>query len=255
MIAAPLKQGRSKPCISWAKTPWSADPDIHHVEKALKKLEFWWSRIFSSPRRPSWPMWCCPAASFAEKDGTFSNTERRVLKVRQAVEPAGRRIPPRLGDHPGPVHPVRLRHALCLAEAIMEEIGLTPTYGGITYARLEQGPAMALPHAGAPRHRLPAQGPFSRGKGALHRHRLQAAGGGGRCGISPLAHHRPAASPTTTTGTMTRRSRTLDELAPEGWWRSAPRMPQNMEVKDGERVTVSSRRGDIQDQGQGQPAR
>jgi predicted molibdopterin-dependent oxidoreductase YjgC len=110
-----------------------------------------------------------PAASFAEKDGTFTNTERRVQRVRKAVQPAGSsmadwkiicELAGRMGgrgfdyEHPS---------------QIMDEIArLTPSYGGISFERLENGglqwPCPSPGHPGTP---VLHTGRFTRGKGRL----------------------------------------------------------------------------------------
>ena len=108
-----------------------------------------------------------PAACFAETDGTFTNTERRVQRVRKAVD-AARARPRRLGDRRAN-SPARMGYPMDYAgaEAIMDEIAaVTPSYCGITYARLEKrGHPLALPGTGPPGHALPAHGQFTCGLG------------------------------------------------------------------------------------------
>ncbi len=117
-----------------------SDPDANHVIEALKKLEFLVVQDIFLTETGQLADVVLPAASFAEKDGTFTNTERRVQRVRKAIEPVGNskpdwwitcQIAQRMGgkgfdfEHPS---------------EIMDEIArLTPSYGGITYERLEKG--------------------------------------------------------------------------------------------------------------------
>jgi len=186
-----------------------------------------------------------PAATFAEKDGTFTNTERRVQRVRKAFPPPGEAKPDwqiicelstRLG------YPMRYESP---AE-IMEEIArLTPIYGGISYARLEncgiQWPCPTPDHPGTP---FLHKDRFPRGKGKFH----------------PVEHRELMDAPDAqypfilTTGrilwhyhtrTMTKRVEGLEELAPEAYVELNPRDAQSLGVKEGERVRVSSRRGSI----------
>ncbi len=110
-----------------------------------------------------------PGVSFAEKDGTFTNTERRVQRVRKAIEPVGNSRPDwqiisdlstRLG------YPMQYNSPA----AIMEEIAsLTPSYGGIRYERLEglglQWPCPSVDHPGTS---LLHKDKFTRGKGKFH---------------------------------------------------------------------------------------
>jgi formate dehydrogenase major subunit len=108
-----------------------------------------------------------PGASFAEKDGTFTNTERRVQRVRQAIEPVGEskadwviicQIAQKMGA---------AGFDFQSAKAIMEEINrVTPSYGGITYERLEELGSLQWP---CPAPIIPApflhKGKFTRGLG------------------------------------------------------------------------------------------
>ena len=81
-------EGSVKAVYILGKIPWSAIP-TNHVEKALRNAWSWWlSGYFPHPDREL-ATWCFPGASFAEKDGTFTNTERRVQRVRKAIEPVG----------------------------------------------------------------------------------------------------------------------------------------------------------------------
>ncbi len=110
-----------------------------------------------------------PAACYAEKDGTFTNTERRVQRVRKAVEPPGRGAG-RLGDH---LRPLRQRWATPMeyespADIFDEIRTLTPTYAGMTYDRVDacglQWPCPDLDHPGTP---FLHEDTFPRGRGRL----------------------------------------------------------------------------------------
>ncbi len=110
-----------------------------------------------------------PGVSFAEKDGTFTNTERRVQRVRKAIEPVGsaRQDWQIISDLS-----TRLGYPMAYASPaeIMEEIAsLTPSYGGIRYERLEglglQWPCPSVDHPGTS---LLHKDKFTRGKGKFH---------------------------------------------------------------------------------------
>jgi len=188
-----------------------------------------------------------PAASFAEKDGTFTNTERRVQRVRRAVDPPGEARPDwailselarRMGydglSYPGPAE-------------IQDEIArLTPIYGGITYDRLENGtlqwPCRTADDPGTPYlHR----DTFSRGLGKFH--------------ATPFRE--PAELPDETyplilstgrllyhfhTGTLSRRSEGLEQSCPPGNIEVHPDDAAEMGLENGEPVRVTSRRGEIE---------
>jgi predicted molibdopterin-dependent oxidoreductase YjgC len=133
-------EGEIKAMYIMGENPMITDPDVHHVREALSKLDFFvFQDIFFNETAP-YAHVILPACSYAEKDGTFTNTERRVQRVRKAIEPIGdsrddcwivseiaRRMGAKGFDYSG-------------AEKIMEEIArLTPTYAGINYRRLDEG--------------------------------------------------------------------------------------------------------------------
>jgi len=229
------------------ENPVVSDPDANHVVKALEKVELLIVQdIFLTPTARLAHV-VLPGVSFAEKDGTFSNTERRVTRVRKAVEPVGearqdwwiiQEISNRFGfkmDYASP-------------EAIFKEIAsLTPSYGGITYERLEgpglQWPCPSLEHPGTPF--LHKDGKFTRGKGLFH-----------AIDYKPSAELVDDEYPfcMTTgriyahyhTGTMTRNSKALDFEAPEGFLEINPADAKALDVLDGHRVKIASRRGEIE---------
>ena len=121
--------------------PAETDPDTHCVVKALQAMEFVVVTRAYSPRRPrSSRMSFSPPPSFAEKEGTFTNADRRVQRVRKVVEPLpGCRTDVEiicdLADRMGYAMPART------APDIMDEIAsLVPVMAGIDYRRLDQQP-------------------------------------------------------------------------------------------------------------------
>ncbi len=153
-----------------------------------------------------------PASSFAEKDGTFTNTDRRVQRVRKALKPIGQSMPDcqiiaRLSTKMG--YPMNYDSP----EQIMEEIAkLTPAYGGISYSRLEKrGLQLPCPDKGHPGTKFLYEDGFVAGRGKF----------------AVIDYVTPKISPDTAdlcimtpvtalctsgTGTMTRRSRGLRYL-------------------------------------------
>jgi predicted molibdopterin-dependent oxidoreductase YjgC len=186
-----------------------------------------------------------PGASFAEKDGTFSNTERKVLRVRKAVEPVGDARPDWqiIAD-------LSTRFGLPMSYASPSEIfdeiaAVTPSYGGLSYERLEQGgihwPCPSKDHPGTP---ILHTERFARGKGLFHaieyrppeeqvdeKFPLQLTTGR----YFPHYH----------TGTMTRSSPTLDREMPEGHVEMNPQDAAGLGLKDNDQALVSSRRGEV----------
>jgi formate dehydrogenase alpha subunit len=227
------------------ENPLLSDPDSNHVKEQLEKLDFLVvSELFNSETAMMADV-ILPAASFAEKDGTYTATDRRVQRIRRAIEPLGdslpdwvilSRISERVGykmeyDSPGD---------------IMDEIAsLGGIYGGITYPRLEEEdlrwPCTDEGHSGT---LILHQGRFSGGLGRFH----------------AVEHRPPAEVPDenyplilTTgrllfhwhTGTMTRRSGTLTDQINEPFVEINPINAEELGIIDGDTVKVSSRRGRI----------
>ena len=127
-----------------------------------------------------------PATCFAEKDGTFANTERRIQRVRKAVDAPGQARPdwqiisqvatamgyPMSYNDPGEIYD--------------EMAALSPNFAGINYERIDKvGHPVALPHQGAPGHPLPACRPLYPGAWALPGHPPHPACRGAGCGNTP----------------------------------------------------------------------
>ncbi len=164
-----IGEGKIKALFILGENPLLSDPNISKVEEELKHLDLLVVQDIFLSETAQLAHIVLPGVSFAEKDGTFTNTERRVQRVRKAIEPIGNARPDweiicdlssRLG------YPMKYHSP---AE-IMEEIAsLTPSYGGIRYERLEkeglQWPCPSLDHAGTP---ILHRDKFTRGKGKFH---------------------------------------------------------------------------------------
>jgi formate dehydrogenase alpha subunit len=238
-----------------------SDPDVQHVIDSLNRLDFLVvSELFMTETAQLADV-VLPAASFAEKDGTFSNTERRVQRVRKVIAPVGecrtdwqavcdvaRRISSKFkvqsssNLEPGTLNLWEYE----TAEQIMNEIAsVTPSYAGITYARIDakglQWPVLNRDHPGTP---ILHTEKFTRGKGLF----------------SPVEHQEPAENPdaqfpfTLTTGrilqhyhtrSMTGRVAGLEQLAPEERVELHPDDAARLGVNDGDWLRVSSRRGRV----------
>lgn len=237
--------GKIKAMLIMGENPMVSDPEIAHVAEALKQLEFLAVLdIFPNETTP-YAHVILPAASFAEKDGTFTNTERRIQRVRKVFDPPGEaradweilcELSRRLG------YPMDYSHP----SQIMEEIAsLVPIYGGISYARLEhqgiQWPCPTPDHPGTP---YLHKDRFPRGKGKFH----------------VVEHRDPAELPDKefpfllTTGrnlwqyhsrTMTGRVPGLAELSPEAYAEINPADAAALGIRDGAKVRITSRRGSI----------
>jgi formate dehydrogenase alpha subunit len=241
-----VHEGQIKAIYLMGENPYLSDPDSKHVREAFDKLDFFVVQDIFLSETALMADVVLPAASFAEKDGTFSNTERRVQRVRKAVEPPGEsqadwwitcQIARRMGARGFDFKD---------ASEIMEEIAsLTPSYGGITYKRLEEGslqwPCSSEDHPGTCILHTEL---FSRGKGHF----------------VPLEYRPSTELPdaeyplvlTTDrslfhyhTGTMTRKVRGLNIFHHEEKMEINPVDAANLGIDDGDTVKVTSRRGEV----------
>ncbi|EGO8521051.1 formate dehydrogenase subunit alpha [Enterococcus faecalis] len=158
--------GNVKGLYIFGEDPIVTDPDTGHVRQALESLDFLVVQELFMTETAAYADVVLPGISYAEKDGTFTNTERRVQRVRKAVEPRGQaredyeifcEVMTRMG------YPCAYESA----KEIMKEISaVTPSFGGINYERLEkeslQWPCRSLTDPGTP---IMHVGSFARGKG------------------------------------------------------------------------------------------
>jgi formate dehydrogenase alpha subunit len=141
-----ITQGRIKAMYITGENPLLSEPDLHHAEKAFKALDFLVVQDIFMHETAEIADVVLPATSFAEKDGTFTNSERRVQRVRKAIEPIGRsrpdwdiicdlarRMSRRLGL--GLEREFSYSHP---SEIWDEMARLTPIVAGISYERLDR---------------------------------------------------------------------------------------------------------------------
>jgi len=241
------ERGEIRAMYIMGENPMLSDPDVNHAEACLKSLDLLVVQDIFLTETAQLADVVLPAACFAEKDGTFTNSERRVQFGHQAVDAPGEarqdwwiigEIAHRLGydgltyDSP---------------RQIMDEINrLTPIYGGMSYDRIgEMGLQWPCPDAEHPGTPILHVGRFSRGLGHL----------------SGVDWRPPAEEPDeqypfifTTgrvlyhfhTGSMTRRSEGLDTICPEALVEINTEDAARLGIADGEVVKVASRRGEVQ---------
>jgi formate dehydrogenase (NADP+) alpha subunit len=227
------------------ENPFLSDPNVNRVRKNLEDMEFIVVQdIFMSETAEHADV-VLPAAAFAEKDGTFTNTERRVQLLHKILDPPGQSKPDwqiicdlstRLG-YPMSYHST---------DEIMDEMAeVMPIYGGISHDRIKkfglQWPCPDKKHPGTP---FLHQGNFTRGKGLF----------------AAVPYIPPAELPDeeyplvlTTgrilyhfhTGTMTRRVKGLDEVRPDGFVEIYPDDAAVLGIKEGDMAEIESRRGKV----------
>jgi predicted molibdopterin-dependent oxidoreductase YjgC len=238
--------GNIKALFIMGENPMLSDPDINHVEDALKNLELLVVQDILPTETTKHADVILPGTSFLEKDGTFTNTERRVQRVRKAIEPVGSSLPDwkilcalfKAFDYPADYNE---------PGEIMEEIrNLTPSYGGISYDRLEKGGLQwPCPDKEHPGTKFLHKDKFSRGLGKFTVNEYRDPGElpdeqypfvmtTGR-----IQHHYH-------TGTMTRRSWALDREYPHGFIEINPLDAEKLGIKNNNKVRVASRRGELE---------
>jgi formate dehydrogenase alpha subunit len=237
--------GEMKAMYIIGENPLVSDPDLNHAEKSFSNLDFLVVQDIFMTETAKIADVVLPAASFAEKDGTFSNTERRVQRIRKAVEAPGSawddwKITSEIAKRMG--YPMAYKNC----REIFEEISrVTPSYGGITYARIDKiglhWPCPAADHPGTP---ILHTEQFTRGKGVFH-----------AIDYIPPAEQIDDEYPLylTTgrvlyhyhTGTMTRKTEGLNECAPESFIEISAADAEKFRIQDGQSVKVASRRGEI----------
>ncbi len=227
------------------ENPMVSDPDTTHIKKALESLDFLVVQDIFMTETAELADVVLPATAYAEKDGTFVNTERRVQRIRKAIDAPGEakndweifmNLMNRLG----------YEQTYESASEIMDEIAtVTPQYAGIDYSRLDgnglQWPCPTKTHEGTK---------------VLHGERFARG-----LGLFKPSEYRPSAEVTDeeypmimTTGrvlyqyhtrTMTGKTEGLNNLAPESYIEISPEAARVKNIESGDLIKVSSRRGSI----------
>ncbi len=227
------------------ENPFISDPDTAHVAHCMNALDFLVVQDLFMTETAKFADVVLPAVSFAEKEGTFVNTERRIQKVNQALSPRGEARPD-WKIIQGIAQKAGFDWNYTCAEDIFQEIvSLTPSYAGVSYDRLGKTgihwPCPTEIHPGTP---VLHMGKFTRGLGRF----------------TAVEHADPAEMPDeeypfmlTTgrilyhyhTGTMTRRSRGLSEIHKEELMELNPADAAALGLKECDLVNVISRRGSV----------
>ena len=236
------------------ENPMLSDPNLTHVEEALRGLDFLVVQDIFLSESAQLAHVVLPAAASLEKDGSFTNTERRVQLLKPVVPAPGQALPDwqiigRLAEQFTRTLDAKLgrrspavRWQFDSTAAIMEELAqVTPSYGGMRHARLAGAglvwPCPSPEHPGTP---ILHTQTFSRGLGKFH----------------AVAARLPAEQPDAEfplilstgrllyhyhTGTMTRRAAGLDWLEPRGHVEVNAQDAAAVNLRDGGPVVIHSR--------------
>ncbi len=244
-IMKAAEEGKIKGMVIMGENPALTDPNLNQVRRALEKLEFLCVIDMFISDTAEYADVVLPACSFAEKEGTFTNTERRVQRLTPALQPLGESLPDwqilcRLSDRLG--YPMSYNSP---ADIFAEMAALTPIFAGMSHARLQNGglqwPCPTPDHPGTP---------------VLHRERFTR----GLGKFSPVPFRPPAEVPDeeypfvfTTgrklyqyhTGTMSRRSRSIEAFAGQPSAEINPADAEKLGAKAGDLIRLTSRRGEV----------
>lgn len=251
-ILSEVRPGGVRSLYIMGENPMMSEPNLNHTRHQMESLEFLVAQDLFINESGAYADVFLPAASWAEKEGTFTNTDRRVQRVRRAIPPRGearpdweiicdlaKRIEARLGSQNSAYWDY-----LDPAQVLEEMGGVVPAYAGVKYERIEevglQTPVLDDTHPGMPF--LFAEG-FPRGRGKFH-----------PLEYIPVVEMPDEEYPFILTtgrvlehwhgGSMTRNSK-LDELYPEALVEINPADAARLAIRDTDVVRVSSRRGTI----------
>ncbi len=244
MIPA-IEKGQIKSMYIMGENPLVSDPDTAHVEKNFNALDFLVVQDIFMTQTAQMADVVLPATCFAEKDGTYTNTERRVQRVRKAVNAPGESLDDweiicNLAGRMG--YPMVYKNS----REIMDEIAsVTPSYGGITYERLENEslhwPCPDLKHPGTPILHKEA---FPSGKGIFHAIEYIPS-------TEAISKDYPLLLTTGRvlyhyhTGTMTMKTDGLNEMSPDCFIEMTPGDADKYGIANGELIEISSKRGSV----------
>ena len=238
-------EGKVRAIYIMGENPMLTDPNLHHVENALRAVDFLVVQDIFINETAELADVILAGVSFAERSGTFTNTERRVHLIRPALESLGEAIPDwriitNLADR------MNAGWSYDSSAQIFDEMAsLTPQYSGMSYARLESGglqwPCTGIDHPGT---QILHVGKFARGMGLF----------------SVVDYIAPAELPDEDFpfilstgrvlfhwhgGTLSRRSPGLDSLAPQAEVEINPQDAERIGVVNNQSVEIRSRRGQL----------
>jgi formate dehydrogenase major subunit/formate dehydrogenase alpha subunit len=260
-----ILEGKIRALYILAEDPVMSDPDTHHIRQSLAAADFIALQEIFPSETSAYADVLLPGVSFAEKSGTFTNTERRVQMVRQAIPPLGEAKPDwwiisevakRLIDLSSQGEGGRkidmtapwAKWDYKEPGEIMKEVNaLAPSYGGITYERIEKGERLQWPcptpeHPGTPVLHV---GKFTRGRGKF----------------MAIDHVPPAEEANEEYpfimstgrvlyhwhgGEMTRRAQGLLAVYDRALIEIHPRDAERLGINDHKRVRITSRRGEVE---------
>lgn len=251
-------EGKVKALYILGEDPVMSDPDTNHIRHCLEACDFVVVQEIFPSETAQYADVLLPGVTFAEKTGTFTNTERRIQMCRKAIEPEGEaredwwitaELAKRVlagGNLQSPISdaPYAGWNYENTAEIMKEIAALTPSYAGVSHERIEKGERLQWPVKGADHPGTPILhvGAFPRGKGKF----------------APVEHLPPAELPDDDYpmilstgrvlyhwhgGEMTRRAKGLMEIYGQSLVELNPEDAERLGLNGNRRVRITSRRG------------
>ncbi|NQT24682.1 formate dehydrogenase subunit alpha [candidate division KSB1 bacterium] len=238
-----VEEGKLKGLYLMGENPALSDPNLNRTRKSLEDIEFLAVQDIFLTETAEYADVVLPTMCFAEKDGTFTNTERRVQRVRKAIDGPGKSrddwqivcdLATRLG------FPMKYNNA---SEILDEIASLSPIYGGISFERINDvGLSWPCPDKNHPGTKYLHKDQFKRGLGKFH----------------PVEFKPPVEKADKTfpfllstgrqlyqfhTGTMTRKSPVINQVSPTGYVEIHNEDAERLGIVNGQKVSVATRRG------------
>ncbi len=253
-----IEKGSVRALYMMGENPALSDPNLNRTRKALEKVEFLVSQEIFLSESAQYADVVLPAFCFAEKEGTFTNTERCIQRIRKAVSPPGQ-----ARDDWKIICDIATAIGYLMqyknASEIMDEIAqVTPIYGGISYDRIDSASPKGWTESGPPSAGLQWPCPDKNHPGTKFLHKDKFTRGKGK--FHPIYFKEPAELPDENfpfilstgrllyqfhTGTLTRKIPAINQVSPTGYVEINFQDAKKYSIKDGDSVEVSTTRGKV----------
>jgi len=240
-----VENDKIKALYIMGENPALSDPNLNRTRKSLETVEFLVVQDIFLSETAEYADVVLPSVCFAEKTGSFTNTERRVQRVRSAVSPPGQarsdweivcEVATKMG------YPMSYD---CAGKILDEIASVTPIYGGMSFERIDSvGLQWPCPDKSHPGTKYLHKGRFTRGKGKFH-----------AVEFIPPAEPPDKKFPFVLstgrllyqfhTGTMTRKSSAINQVSPTGYVEIHLDDAHKLGIADGDSVEVMTRRGKV----------
>ncbi len=243
-----VEKGDIRAIYIMGENPALSDPNLNRARKSLEEIEFMVVQDIFLSETAEYADVVLPATCFAEKNGTFTNTERRVQRVRKAVEAPGQ-----ARDDWKIICDIATKMGFAMdyecASKIMDEIAfVSPIYSGVSFDRIDSvGLQWPCSDAEDPGTKYLHKDKFTRGKGKFHAvefinpNELP-------CEEYPFILSTGRQLYQYHTGTMTRKSKAVNQISPAGYVEINSDDAKKLRILNADTVEISTVRGTVQTQ-------